>query len=283
MQKRLMPVAAAALAFSLVTPVFAQDDAPDIDTVVATVNGEEITLGHIAMARATLPQQYQQLPADVLFRGILDQLVSQTALAQSFEGERPKRITLALDNEARSLVAAEVVEGVLADAVTPEAVEELYRETYINVDQGQEYSAAHILVETEEAATEIKSQLDDGAEFAILAREKSTGPSGPNGGELGWFSQGVMVPEFETAVTAMEIGQVSDPVQTQFGWHVIKLNDIRKTTAPELEEVRAELEATVREQAVEDHLNTLKEAAEIETSAADAINPVILNQIDLTK
>lgn len=283
MQKRLMPVAAAALAFSLVTPVFAQDDAPDIDTVVATVNGEEITLGHIAMARATLPQQYQQLPADVLFRGILDQLVSQTALAQSFEGERPKRITLALDNEARSLVAAEVVEGVLADAVTPEAVEELYRETYINVDQGQEYSAAHILVETEEAATEIKSQLDDGAEFAILAREKSTGPSGPNGGELGWFSQGVMVPEFETAVTAMEIGQVSDPVQTQFGWHVIKLNDIRKTTAPELEEVRAELEATVREQAVEDHLNTLKEAAEIETSAADAINPVILDQIDLTK
>lgn len=283
MQKRLMPVAAAVLALSLVTPVHAQDDAPDIDTVVAVVNGEEITLGHIAMARATLPQQYQQLPPDVLFRGILDQLVSQTALAQSFEGDVPSRITLALDNETRSLVAAEVVEGVLATAVTSDAVEELYRETYINVDQGQEYSAAHILVETEEAATEIKAQLDGGAEFAVLAREKSTGPSGPNGGDLGWFSEGVMVPAFEEAVVSLEPGQVSDPIQTQFGWHVIKLNDIRKADAPELEEVRAELENSLREKAVEDHLAALKDAAEIDTDAADGIDPAILDQIDLTK
>lgn len=284
MQKRLLPVAAAALALSLGTSLFAQDSTdPDLGTVVATVNGETITLGHIVVARATLPEQYQTLPADVLFRGILDQLISQTALAQSFEGDLPDRVTLSLDNETRSLVAAEVVEQILADAVTPEAVDNLYQERYILQDQGQEYSAAHILVETEETANEIKTDLDGGADFAALAREKSTGPSGPRGGDLGWFGKGVMVPEFEAAVTSLEPGQISNPIQTQFGWHIVKLNEIRKADAPELETVRAELEQEVRNMVMEQSIEALTEQADIDKSGADALDPEVMNQIDLSK
>ena len=284
MYKRLLPAAAAALAISLGSSLFAQDSAdPDLGTVVATVNGQDITLGHIIVAKATLPEQYQSLPADVLFRGILDQLISQTALAQSFEGDLPDRVTLSIDNETRSLVAAEVVEQVLSNAVTPEAVEALYQEQYVLQEQGQEYSAAHILVETEETANEIKAELDNGGDFAALAREKSTGPSGPRGGDLGWFGKGVMVPEFEAAVTTMEPAQVSDPVQTQFGWHIVKLNEIRKADAPDLETVRPELEQAVRDNALQERITALTDAAEIDKSGADALNPEIMNQIDLTK
>jgi len=80
--------------------------------------------------------------------------------------------------------------------------------------------------------------LADGADFATLAKERSTGPSGPRGGELGWFGTGQMVPEFEQAVIGLEDGAVSEPVQTQFGWHVVKRNDSRNKSAPSLDEVQ---------------------------------------------
>lgn len=284
MHTRLIPVAAALLAFSLSSSVSAQSsDGPDLDQVVATVNGVNITLGHVAAAKATLPQQYQSLPTNVLFPGIIDQLIQQTVLQQSYEGELPRRVTLSLDNETRSLVAAEVVENVLAQGISEEMIAAAYKETYESVDQGQEYNAAHILVETEETALEIKAALDEGAEFAELAREKSTGPSGPRGGDLGWFGTGVMVPEFEQAVTGMEEQQVSEPIQTQFGWHVIKLLETRVKEAPALDDVRAELEQKLREEAVTGHIDTLMETADINRDGGAAMEASILDEIDLSR
>lgn len=284
MYQRIKPIAACAVALSLCAPlVAAQDEGPALDTVVATVNGTEITLGHIAVAKASLPEQYRNLPANVLFPGILDQLIQQSALAQSFEGERPQRVELALENETRSLLAGEVVEGIMAGAVTPDLVEQIYREQYSDGAQGQEYKASHILVETQEEATEIKSDLDGGADFAALAREKSTGPSGPRGGDLGWFGLGQMVPAFESAVIALQPGEVSQPIQTQFGWHVIKLHEVREKEAPELDDVRAEIEQKIRAEAVTERVKQLTDAAEIDRSAADDMDPAVLDQIDLTE
>ena len=112
MPNRFLSAAVVALSLSFAGPGLAQDDTtPDLSTVLAVVNGVQITLGHVAVAKATLPDQYQQLPAEVLFPGILDQLISQTALLQSFDGEKPARVRLALENEERSLVAGEVVES----------------------------------------------------------------------------------------------------------------------------------------------------------------------------
>lgn len=280
MLKRYTPFAAAAFAVSLAFPLHAEG--PNLSTVVASVNGEDITIGHVAVAKASLPEQYQSLPADVLFRGILDQLINQTALKQSFEGELPARVVLSLDNESRSLIAAEVVETILNNAVTEESVNALYAEKYLNADPGLEYNAAHILVESEEDAKEIHQSLIDGADFGQKAREKSTGPSGPRGGDLGWFTTGVMVPAFEAAVLELKPGEISDPVQTQFGWHIVKLMDVRKSDAPALEDVRAELEAEVRDTTLQNRIQALVSESEVDKSGADAIDPEILNEIDLT-
>ena len=124
-------------------------------------------------------------------------------------------------------------------------------------------TASHILVETEEAAYEIIAKLSDGGDFATLAKENSTGPSGPNGGDLGTFSRGQMVPAFETAAFAMPVGSFStEPVQTQFGWHVISVSERSVQPAPEMEAMRAQLSNNLSRQ----HLGRL-----LETLRADAV------------
>jgi len=279
MQKPLTFLASAALSLTLALPIAAQDE-PGLETVVATVNGTDITLGHMIVARASLPEQYQQLPDEILFKGILDQLVQQTALAATLDGDLPPRVTLSLENETRSLTAAEVIEGVMSNPLDEDAVKAAYEEQYASQEQGDEYNASHILVETEEEALAIKEELDNGADFAEMAREKSTGPSGPSGGSLGWFGKGMMVPTFEAAVVEMEAGAVSDPVQTQFGWHVIKLNETRKSEAPSLESVREELELQVRQTRVQEHIETVTEAADVDRSASEGLDPSVLKNLE---
>jgi peptidyl-prolyl cis-trans isomerase C len=279
MQKPLTFLSSLALAAAVALPVAAQDE-PSVDTVVATVNDTEITLGHMLVARASLPQQYQQLPDDVLFQGILDQLVQQTALADSFTGELPPRVTLSIENETRSLTAGEAIEGVMAEDVSDEELQAAYDAQYKDAEPEQEFNASHILVETKEEADAIKVELDGGADFAEVAKEKSTGPSGPGGGSLGWFGPGMMVPEFEEAVAGMEAGGVSEPVETQFGWHVIKLNETRTGEAPALEDVREELETQVRQTKVQEAIESLTEAAEVDRSAAEGIDPTVLKNIE---
>ena len=272
-------LASLALSACLALPAAAQDEA-GLDTVVATVNGTEITVGHMIIARATLPEQYQQLPDEILFKGILDQLVQQTALADTYQGDLPARVKLSMENENRSLVAGEVIENVMAGPVDEDALKAAYDEQYASAEQGDEYNASHILVETEEEALAIKAELDGGADFAELAREKSTGPSGPGGGSLGWFGKGMMVPSFEAAVIAMEPGAVSEPVETQFGWHVIMLNETRKTEAPALDTVREELELQIRQTRVQTTIDSITEAADVDRAAADGIDPAILKNIE---
>lgn len=280
MQKYLRKLPALAFAAMMAFPAAAQD-APTADTVVATVNGTEIKLGHMIVARATLPEQYQQLPDEVLYTGILDQLIQQTALLQSLTIEPPKRVALSLENERRSLLAAEAVEIVLQEALTDEAIQEVYDTQFAQLDGGEEYNASHILVETEEEATEIKAALDGGGDFAETAKEKSTGPSGPGGGSLGWFGPGMMVPAFEAAVVEMQIGDLSDPVQTEFGWHIVKLNDKRSKPAPTLEEARAEIEQQIQRDAVEEKVAEVTEAADVDRSAGDAMDPALIKNMDL--
>ena len=279
MQKRLNFVAALGLAVTFAMPVQAQD----ANTVVATVNGKSITLGHMIVARAILPEQYQQLPNEVLFEGILKQLVEQTLLAGAFDGTLPKRIPISLENEQRSLIAGETLEVVLSQALSEDAVKAAYDAQFADAEPSKEYNASHILVETEEEALAIQAGVDGGADFATVAKEKSTGPSGPNGGSLGWFGKGAMVPSFEAAVVGLEVGAVSAPVQTQFGWHVIILNETRNTSAPELDAVRVEIEGTLRQEAVTTKIEELREAATIDQSGVEGIDPSILSDLSIVE
>lgn len=280
MQKYLKTLPALALVCSMALPATAQD-APTADTIVATVDGTEITLGHMIVARASLPEQYSEYPDDALFEGILDQLIQQTVLAQSVTTELPGRVTLSLENERRSLIAGEAVESALAAALNEAAIKELYDANYANADAGEEFDASHILVETEEEAAAVKAMLDEGADFAETAKEKSTGPSGPGGGSLGWFGTGAMVPAFEAAAVALEVGAVSDPVQTQFGWHVIKLNDKRNMPAPTLDEARQEITGEIQQAAFMAKVEEVTSGATIDRSGETGLDPALINALDL--
>lgn len=264
------------LAFATTSPVFAEDMSSE--TVVATVNGTEITLGHLIAARQSLPAQYQSLPDEQLYDGIVNQIVQQELLKQA-AGDVTKALELQLDNEKRVLIAGHQLETIATDAVTDDSLKAAYDAKYAEFEPGREYHAAHILVETEEEANEIIKELDEGADFAELAREKSTGPSGPNGGDLGWFGVGMMVAPFEEAVVGMEEGTVSAPVQTQFGWHVIKLMETRLSSAPELEEVRDELTAEIQDAAITEALEALKTDGNVEL--IEDIDPAALRMDDL--
>lgn len=280
MPKGLTFLPSLALAALMALPLAAETK-PDADTVVATVNGEEITLGHMIVARAALPQQYQQLPDKVLYDAILDQLVQQSLLKQSRGDSIPKSIALALENEKRSLLAADMIEEIMSTVTTDDAIQAAYDAKYADGFGGEEFNASHILVTSEEQAKAIKEELDNGADFAALAKEKSTGPSGPNGGSLGWFGKGAMVPAFEEAVLAMKPGQISDPVQTQFGWHVLILNDKRKSKAPELAEVQQELASEIQQEAIDARIAELTKAGEIDRVQIDGLSPEVLRDVDL--
>ena len=272
-------LSAAVFAVWATGPVLAQDT-PGADSVIATVNGTEITLGQMIMARTTLPQQYLALPDDVLFNGILDQLIQQSVLAHTVSEDTPRRVEIALENERRALLAAAVVDEILAGAVTDDALQKAYDEAFANAEPAREWNASHILVDTEEAAAALIERLNAGEEFATLAQEASSDTSAANGGELGWFESGMMVPDFEAAVVALEVGAVSTPVQTQFGWHVIKLNETRLRDVPTLEEVADQLRPQVERAAVQARLDELTAAATVDRAGAE-IDPALIKNLDL--
>lgn len=282
MRKGLTFLPALVLAATFALPGVATA-APHANSVVATVNGEEITLGHMIIAHEALPEQYKQLPSDVLYKAILDQLIQQTALKQELNGQVPARVKLTVDNEMRTLLAQEVVQNIMEKAATEEKIRAAYDETYSTGEGGDEFNASHILVETEAEALDIKKDLDAGADFATLAKARSTGPSGPSGGQLGWFGLGQMVPEFETAVLEMSNGEISSPVQTQFGWHIILLSERRKAEAPEYDVVREQIANSLRQTAVENHVDNLTTQATITNPEIEDFSPELIKDLDLVR
>jgi len=272
------PLARLALGLTLLSPVAAQ--AQDADTVLATVGGEEITLGHLIAVADSLPPQFQQLPDEQLFSGLLEQMVRQVAIAQSLGDNISKELALSVESQRWALLANSVIEGAINAAVTDETLQEAYDAQYGDVDPEQEYNASHILVETEEEALALVAEIEGGADFAELAQARSIGPSGPNGGALGWFGKGMMVPTFEEAVLAMDPETVSAPVQTQFGWHVIRLNEVRDSAAPSLDEVRDTLAERLSEEAAQEVVESLVEAADIARTEAE-IDPALIRDSSL--
>jgi peptidyl-prolyl cis-trans isomerase C len=241
--------------------VFAQDR-----IAVATLNGETIWLEEIMRAVEGLPQEYRQAPMDAYF----DQLVAavidtRLAAAAGYESnlDKDKAVAQAMKMAADRILAEAFLSATINSQITDEAIMSAYDAFIADTASREQATASHILVETEEAAQEIIAKLNDGGDFATLAKENSTGPSGPNGGALGTFGRGQMVPAFETAAFAMPVGSFSaEPVQTQFGWHVISVSERSVQPAPEMEAMRAQLSNNLSRQ----HLGRL-----LETLRADAV------------
>jgi peptidyl-prolyl cis-trans isomerase C len=270
----LRPVLALGLALSVASALPGHAEGESAQTVVATVNGSDITLGQVVALRETLPQEYQALADDVLFKGILEQLIQQTALAQSQEDKLTARDEVMISNQRRTYISGAALQAVVSEAVTDATIQAAYDAKYNGAAPLKEHHASHILVETEEQAKDLKTQLDGGADFAELAKAHSTDGSAAGGGDLGWFGAGMMVKPFEDAVIALQPGQVSAPVQTQFGWHLILLVETRNADAPPLAEVSADLSAELQRQAIEAHVTAVTEAATV--SRVEGIDPTVV-------
>ncbi len=263
------------------TGIVLADAGPDTDLVLAEVNEEQITLGHVISYASSLPEQFKTLPDEVLFNGVLDQLIQQVAIGSDVD-RSAESVRIQLENEARTFLAAKVLTRIEQEATTEEKILSAFRKIYLVGPPKTEYRASHILVETEEAALGLVVQLENGADFAQLAQEKSTGPTGPRGGDLGWFLLARMVPEFGAALSNMQPGEISAPVQTQYGWHVIRFVDTRVARPPSLEDVRAEIVEKLALEATNDAIAQLESTASISRSELE-VEWSVIRRSDLLK
>jgi len=279
MFKNTSLAAATAIFAILATPTLAQD----ASTVVARVGDVELTLGHAIAIRGQLPQQFAQIPDETLFPALIEQLIEQELLSQSYADQLTTVETLMLQNESRNFIANAALVRVAEEAVTEESVAAAYQAYADAFSQGEaviEYNAAHILVREEAERDTVVAALAEGREFADVAREFSMDGSAQQGGDLGWFSDGMMIPDFQAAVEALEPGQVSDPLQTQFGWHVINLLAVRDATVPPLEEVREEIVTEIQREATRAAVTALREEADVE-NLSEGMDTSLLSQREL--
>ncbi|HZB92851.1 MAG TPA: peptidylprolyl isomerase, partial [Stellaceae bacterium] len=208
----------------VLTPVWAQAAAPK-DPVVARVNGFEIHRSDIEAAARDLPPQARQQPADKIYAALLDQMVATTLVAQAarkakFEDEPTMKRRLVLIQD--QVLAQLYVDDLIARNVTDAKLKAAYEKYVKTAPPREEVNARHILLGSEADAKAVIAQLDKGADFATLAKEKTTDPAGKtSGGDLGWFTKDQMVPEFADAAFKLKKGEFTQtPVKTQFGWHV---------------------------------------------------------------
>jgi len=240
---------------------------PTASTVLATVNSHDITLGQVIAFRERLPKQYQQLPDAVLLKGIVDQMVQQQVLADYFSRDTPLRSKLGLINQRRAFLASEMLAKVSAKPVVDADIKTAYDVKYASATPKTEYHAAHILLKTEAKAKDIAAKARAGGNFAALAKKFSTGPSAKSGGDLGWFGVGTMVKPFQDAVLKLKAGEISAPVHTQFGWHVIKLIATRNKAAPTLASVRPALSKQIVRARIKAEIDKLVASALVDRPA----------------
>ncbi len=218
---------------------------PGPDTIVATVGGEPITEADLAFAAEDIGADLNQIPPDQIRAVLLAQMIDLKLMAQAGEKqglEDDQLFKLRLEYLTDRALRRAYSKVAISDTITPEAIKAEYDKQVAAIPDEDEVHARHILVSTEEDAKAIKAELDAGADFIELAKAKSIEPNAAqSGGDLGYFKRAVMVKPFADAAFAMEVGAISDPVQTQFGWHIIKVEDRRPAAKPTLEEMTQQI------------------------------------------
>lgn len=219
------------------------------EKIIGTVGGQNITTTDLNIALEEMGSQFAQVPAEqrqfAAFMALIDiRLMAAKAKEDKLNesDDFKKRVDFLSDRALHNVLFKQQV----IDSITDEEIRARYDKEVAATPAENEVKASHILVKTEDEAKAIITELEGGADFAELAKEKSTGPSGPNGGDLGYFGKGQMVPEFETAALALDPGSYTkEPVKTQFGFHVIKVEDVRPVQAPAFEQVEQQIREVV--------------------------------------
>ena len=247
---------------------------------VAALNGETIYLDEVMQIAEQLPEEYRRQPLDSYFGQLVDDVINTrlAAKAATADGLQNEELIIEAIRIATNRILAEAyMASEVRKDVDDAAIEAAYERFVADSDSREEISARHILVNSEEEALGLIEKLKNGADFSALAKEFSTGPSGPKGGDLGYFGRGQMVPDFEAAAFNLEIGTFSSqPVRTQFGWHVIKLEDKRIAAPATLDEMRGQIANSLSQQALARLIEEMRSDADIskrsfEDIRADAI------------
>jgi len=242
---------------------------------VGTLNGEPIWLDEIMAIAQTLPPEYRENGLAGLYSQLVDEVANSRLAADAGRNDgldQQERVAKAMKLAADRVLAEAYMTDMVAAQITDEAIQTAYDNFVADSASRETVTASHILVETEDEARAVIAQLNDGADFAELAKEKSTGPSGPNGGELGSFGRGQMVPAFEAAAFAMPVDSFSaDPVQTQFGWHVIRVTARDVAPAPALDQMREQIVSNLSRQSFARVVETLRAGAAVEVRPYDEV------------
>ena len=254
----------------------------DGDPVVARVNGIDIHQSDLALAEDEIGTNMPQMPEAQRGDYLITYLADMVILAQAAEQQK-----LDARDDVKHRLAFErnrvLMDALLQDAgqagVTDDAMHKVYDDAVKQMPSEQEVHARHILVATEDEAKAIEAELKKGADFANLAKEKSKDPGAADGGDLGYFTKQQMVPEFSEAAFKLDKGQISDPVKTQFGWHIIKVEDKRTKPTPAFDEVKGQLESYVAHRAQADLVEKLRRSATVERldQPPPAADPSTLN------
>ena len=262
-----LTLGAAALAVTLsITPggVLAADD----DPVVATVNGTKILKSMLVTAQQLLPEQYQKIPLMQIYPALVDTVIDMKLSAADARKKRlheTKEFKVLMSRIEDQMLQRTVLQAEMDKALTEDALKRRYDALIADEKSSTEVHARHILVKTKEEANDIIEQLQNGASFEVTAKEKSTGPSATSGGDLGFFGKGQMVPEFEKAAFSLRKGKFTDtPVKTQFGWHIIKLEDRRKSEPPSFESIKQKLQTEISQETGAEYVSGLRKEAKIE-------------------
>src|SRR5438477_11802673 len=241
--------------------------AQDANPVLAKVNGSEIRQSDVTLAEEELGPSLAQMDPATKKENVLAFLIDMKIVAKAAED---KKIENGEDFKKRLAFTRNrlLMESLLASegktATTDEAMKKVYEDAAKQITGEQEVHARHILVETEDEAKAVAEELKKGADFAELAKKKSKDPGASDGGDLGFFTKDQMVPEFSAVAFVLEPGKMSDPVKSQFGWHIIKVEEKRNRKAPEFEQVKSQIETYVARKAQADYVGKLREAAKIE-------------------
>lgn len=237
------------------------------DTVVATVNGAEILRSDVEAAKSRLPAQLQSMPVEavhgLLINSLIDSnLVAAAARAKGLDKDpKVRRLMARIEDQ---LLERNFMTDYIESRLDEKELQKRYQKLIAEASTAQEIHARHILLATEQGAKDAIAQLQGGADFADLAKQLSTGPSGPTGGDLGFFQSGQMVPEFSAAAFALAAGQYSTvPVKTQFGWHVIKVEEMRDAKPPTFEQAAPELRMALSSEIATEYLKSLREGADV--------------------
>jgi len=249
--------------------------AQDTSLEVLTINGQGYSLNLVGSIINQLPENVRNQPIDVYYNSVIDDIVDTklTANAAIESGLAENPLLKEIAERAYDRVIAEAwLNDALNQRITDDMINQSYNDLVADTESRTETRARHILLDSKDAADAAIKRLDAGEDFTALAKELSTGPSGPNGGELGYFRRGAMVPSFELASFAMEIGSYSkEPIQTQFGWHVIKVEDRRVADAPALADVRDQLRSSISVKIAGSIIAELRSQAEITRLSLDEV------------